>query len=120
MKKTLSRILALLVALTVLLAPAALAEEYNTAVLSLGNFDITIDSEELFLPVTLVLLLGADPEAARGAATAQLRVDDLVAGMVSGAVEDDQLKVHSPAWTTASSPRWTTFSPTFSPSLSPK
>jgi len=93
MKNLATRVLALIVALTVLFASSALADEQNMAVLSIGNFDFTMDGETLYLPVTLQLGGGADVEGGRGMALLSLLVGDEVAGSAYGALEDEQIKV---------------------------
>ena len=95
MKRIANRVLALIVALTMLLLPAsALAAEKNMVVLSAVNFEISIDGETISLPVTLQLGVGADVEGERGLALVSLLAAGQTAATVYGAVEDGQVKAY--------------------------
>lgn len=94
MKKIANRVLALIVALTVLLMPAAMAAEQNMAVLSIGNFEFAMGEESISLPVTLQLGGGADLEGGRGMALLQLLVGEQVGGTVYGALENEEIKLY--------------------------
>ena len=95
MKKFANRVLALIVALTILLIPAsAMAAEKNMITLSLGNFDVSAMGEEISLPVTLQLSLGADLEGERGMAALKLLAAKQTAATAYGVLEGGEVKAY--------------------------
>ncbi|MBQ2957502.1 MAG: hypothetical protein IJE08_13710 [Clostridia bacterium] len=94
MKKTASRILALIVALSMLLVPAAFAAERNAATVTVGNFAITMGEETLEIPVYLSLSGGVDIEGARGYLTANVSTEEQVALAALSAFENGEIKAY--------------------------
>ena len=66
MKKIASRVLALVVALSMLLVSTAFAAERNAATVTIGNFELTMGEETITLPIALSIGGGVDVEGARG------------------------------------------------------
>ena len=94
MKKTASRILALIVALSMLLVPAAFAAERNAATVTVGNFVITMGEETLEIPAYLSLSGGVDIEGARGYLTANVSTEEQVALAALSAFENGEIKAY--------------------------
>lgn len=94
MKKTVSRILALIVALSMLVAPAAFAAERNAATLAFGNFVVTIGEEVIEIPVGFTLGGGVDLENARGYVSANVATEEQVALGALAALENGELKAY--------------------------
>jgi len=96
MKNFATRVLALVIALSVLLLPAcALAAPARDAIsLSISNLYMHTDYEEITLPLTLKLDLGADLEAARGYGMLSLLADGTSAISAMAAVEDGAIKAY--------------------------
>ena len=94
MKKTASRILALIVALSMLLVPTAFAAERNAGSLTIGNFEITIGEQTISLPVTLQLGGGVDIAGERGYITAGVATETATAISALGALENGEVKAY--------------------------
>ena len=94
MKKLASRILALVVVLSMLLVPTAFAAERNAATLSVGNFEIAIGEETISLPVTLSVGGGVDIEGVRGYLTAGLSTETATALSALAAFENGEIKAY--------------------------
>ena len=94
MKRIASRVLALVVALSMLLASTAMAAERNAATLSIGNFEITVGEEAISLPVVLSIGGGADIEGARGYLTASLSTETATALSALAAYENNEIKAY--------------------------
>lgn len=92
MKKIASRILALVVVLSMLLAPTAFAAERNAATLSIGNFSINVNGEDISLPVSLSVGGGVDIEGIRGYLTAGLSTQTATALSALAAFENGEIK----------------------------
>ena len=75
MKKIASRVLALVVALSMLLVPTAFAAERNAATLTIGNFELTMGDQTIALPVYLAIGGGVDVEGVRGYLTANVSTE---------------------------------------------
>jgi len=94
MKKLTSRVLALIVALSMLLVPTAFAAERNAANLSIGSFDITIGENTISLPVTLSIGGGVDIEGIRGYLTADVLTETASALSALAVFENGEIKAH--------------------------
>lgn len=94
MKKIASRVLALVVALTMMLTATAFAAERNAATLSVGNFEITIGEQTLSLPVTLQLGGGVDLVGERGYITAGVATETASAISALAALENGEVKAY--------------------------
>ena len=94
MKKLSSRILALVVALSMLLTSTAFAAERNAANLSVGNFEITIGEDTITLPVTLSVGGGVDIEGIRGYLTADVLTETASALSALAVFENGEIKAH--------------------------
>ncbi len=94
MKNLSSRILSLIVALTVLLLPvSALAEERNLYTLSIGNFVVDMGADgSLTLPVTLSIGGGADETGERGMLTASLSAGEQMAAALMASLENGEVR----------------------------
>lgn len=93
MKKFASRMLALLLVLSVLLMPmSALAAERNAAALTVGNFKLTAGEQTIALPVYLKIGGGVDIEDVRGYISAALSTASQPAFSAVAALEDNQIK----------------------------
>ncbi len=94
MKKTASRILALIVALSMLLVPSAFAAGRNAASLTIGNFELTMGEQAISLPVYLNISGGAEIENERGYLTANLSTEEQVAFAVAAALENGDISAY--------------------------
>ena len=94
MKNTASRILALIVALSMLLVPTAFAAERNAASVTVGNIELTMGEETLSLPLYLTLGGGADIAGMRGYLTANLSTAEQTALAAVAALENGELKAY--------------------------
>lgn len=94
MKKLTTRVLALVVALTMLLTSSAFAAERNAASFTIGNFEININGQDISLPVYLSLGGGVDLEGARGYLTADLSTQNSAAVSALGAFENGEIKAY--------------------------
>jgi len=94
MKKFASRILALVVALTMLLTSTAFAAERNAATLTIGNFEIVVGEETISLPVYLSVGGGVDIEGLRGYMTAGLSTETASALSALAAFENGEIKAY--------------------------
>lgn len=94
MKKIASRVLALVVALSMLLTATAFAAERNAATFTIGNFEIALGEQTISLPVYLSLGGGVDIEGARGYLTANLSTDTAAAVSALGAFENGEIKAY--------------------------
>lgn len=94
MKTLSSRILSLIVALTVLLLPvSALAEDRNLYTLSIGNFVVDMGADgSLTLPVTLSIGGGADETGERGMLTASLSAGEQMAAALMASLENGEVR----------------------------
>lgn len=99
MKKATVRFLSMIIALCMLVTPA-MAEagltlpEKNMASLTVGNFQATIDGQELSLPLYVGLTAGADIETGRGLLVAELATAEQTAASVYAVYEDNQIKAY--------------------------
>ena len=94
MKKIASRVLALVVALSMLLVPTAFAAERNAATLTIGNFELTMGDQTIALPVYLAIGGGVDIEGARGYLTASASTETASALSALAAFENGEIKAY--------------------------
>lgn len=94
MKKIASRVLALVVALSMLLVSTAFAAERNAATVSIGNFELTMDGETITLPVVLSVGGGVDVEGVRGYMTANVSTEAASALSALAAFENGEIKAY--------------------------
>ncbi len=93
MKRMMSRMLALIVAMIILVLPsAALAEERNFYTLTVGNFELTYEGETIVLPVDLSIGAAADIEGERGALIASLGTDGQLAASALATLENGEIR----------------------------
>ena len=94
MKKIASRVLALVVALSMLLVPTAFATGRNAATLTIGNFELTKGDQTIALPVYLAIGGGVDIEGARGYLTANASTETASALSALAAFENGEIKAY--------------------------
>ena len=94
MKKIASRVLALVVALSMLLVSTAFASERNAATLTIGNFEITVADQTISLPVYLSIGGGVDIEGTRGYLLADLSTQSASALSALAAFENGEIKAY--------------------------
>ena len=94
MKKIASRVLALVIALSLLLVPTAFAAERNAATLTIGNFELVMGEDTISLPVYVSLGGGVDIEGARGYLLADLSTQSASALSALAAFENGEIKAY--------------------------
>ncbi len=95
MKNLASRVLALVLVLSVLLLPvSALAAERNAGTLTIGNLELTMDGETISLPLQLQIGGGADPAGERGFGIVKVLTSQAEAFSAMAAIENGEIKAY--------------------------
>ncbi len=95
MKNLISRVLALILVLSVLLMPvSALAAERNAGTLTIGNLELTMDDQTISLPIQLQIGGGADLENERGFGILNVLTSDATALSAMAAIENGEVKAY--------------------------